>query len=362
MTKDELLQLLRDPDICKEIFEIVKKGGKPTVEPTKFTSVGDKLRHVYPNANAPQPQPSQPTQSTPSQPQPTPSQPQPTPKPAAPTKTPPTQPAQPAQPKFSSIADKLKFLRGHVNKIEEEKIAAEEAAKAAEAARSPAEKFTVVLQKRCPICEKNSRVIKPKARLNVEKRDLDYCVHYKDFDPYLYTIFACEHCGFVAEEKKFSGAIPNKIREKLREFLSQNDMKLPFVEDRTVDDALSFFELAILFSELTDQSKGRQAILNLNAAWLCRCESLPDREREFMEQAAEDFASALDNERWPINGISDDMATYLCAAIYFLLKDYDNATKWLGRTMNNATLRATAPKLFEQARDIWQEIKRITKA
>ena len=29
--------------------------------------------------------------------------------------------------------------------------------------------------------------------------------------------------------------------------------------------------------------------------------------------------------------------------------------------MNNANLRVTAPKLFEQARDIWQEIKRINK-
>ncbi|MBR1807078.1 MAG: DUF2225 domain-containing protein [Selenomonadaceae bacterium] len=354
MTKAEFLQLLRDPDICKEIFEIVKKGGKPTVEPTKFTSIGGKLKHMYPNAVAPQQQ-STPQPSQPPTPKPTQSQ-QPPPQPSQP------KPAQSAQPNLSSIADKLKFLRGHINKIEDEKIAAEEAAKAAEAARSPAEKFTVVLQKRCPICEKNSRVIKPKARLNVEKRDLDYCVHYKDFNPYLYTIFACEHCGFAAEEKKFSGVIPNKTKESLREFLKQNDMKLPFVEERTSEDGLSFFELAILFSELTDQSKGRQAILNLNAAWLCRCEGLPDREREFMEQAAEDFAVALDNERWPINGISDDMATYLCAAIYFLLKDYDSATKWLGRTMNNATLRTTAPKLFEQARDIWQEIKRITKA
>ena len=348
MTKDEFLQFLRDPDVCKEIFEIVKKGGKPAVpaqmsrpvvapkisQPTaqpaqvtqpaqpKLSSIADKLKSTHPNGNA--------------------------------------QPAQPAQANPSSLADKLKFLRSHINKVEEEKIAAEEAAKAAEKLH-PTEKFTVVLQKRCPICEKNSRVVKPKSRLNTERRDVDYCVHYRDFDPYLYTVFACEHCGFAAEERKFTGAIPNKTKDSLREFLSQNDMKLPFSEERTVEDALSLFELAILFSELTDQSKGRQAILSLNAAWVCRCENLPDRERAFMEQAAADFATALDGERWPINGITDDMATYLCAAIYFLLDDYDSATTWLGRTMNNANLRTTAPKLFEQARDIWQEIKRIKK-
>ena len=364
MNKAELLQLLRDPDICKEIFEIVKKGGKPVVEAPKFSSVGDKLKHMYPNAVAQQqPQPAQPKptlqQPQPAQPKPTL---QPTPTLNAKPKIQPTpaQPAQPAQANPSSLADKLKFLRGHINKVEEERIAAEEAAKAAEKLH-PSEKYTVVLQKRCPVCERNSRVVKPKSRLNTERRDVDYCVHFKDFDPYLYTVFACEHCGFAAEEKKFLGVIPNKTKESLREFLKQNDMKLPFVEERSPEDALSYYELAILFSELTDHSKGRQAILNLNAAWLCRCESLPDRERVFMEQAAADFSDALDNERWPINGISDDMAIYLCAAIYYLLGDYDRATTWLGRTMNNANLRVTAPKLFEQARDIWQEIKRINK-
>ena len=259
---------------------------------------------------------------------------------------------------FSSIADKLQFLRGHLDKVREQ--AKIEAAKADE--KSSAEKYTLIMNRRCPICEKDTRVVKPKARLNVERRDTDYCVHYKDFDPYLYTVFACEHCGFAAEEKKFTGVWPKKLRDNLREFLTQNDMKLPFVEERTADDALNLFELAILFSELTDHSKGRQAILDLNAAWVCRCEDLPDRERDFMEQAATNFATALDGERWPINGISDDMATYLCAAIYYRLKDYEDATKWLGRTMNNANLRTTAPKLFEQARDIWQEIKRINKA
>ena len=353
MTKEEFLQFLRDPDVCKEIFEIIKKGGKPAVpaqqtrpvaapqiQPQqKFPSIADKLKQIYPNANE-----SQPVQSQ--------------------SVAPKVQSPQPAQspkneaPKSSgSLADKLKFLRGHLDKVrEEEQIAA---AKAQE--KSPAEKYTVISNRRCPICEKDTRVVKTKSRINVEKRDLDYCIHYKDFDPYLYTVLTCEHCGFAAEENKFSGAWPNKLKETLREFLKQNDMKFPFVEERNAEDALSLFELAILFSEMTDQSKGRQAFLNLNAAWVCRCEGFADKERELLEQAAADFATALDGERWPINGISDDMATYLCAAIYFLINEYDKSTTWLGRIMNNANLRATAPKLFEQARDMWQDIKRANK-
>ena len=362
MTKEEFLQFLRDPEVCKEIFEIVKKGGKPAIpaqtisapkiqpqpaaQPTqpKFSSIADKLRFVHGQGG------DAPKQATT----------QSAPQPAASKIQTPSQPPKPEASKGSgSLADKLKFLRGHLDKVhEEEQIAA--ATKVEE--KTPAEKYTVISNRRCPICEKDTRVVKTKSRVNVEKRDLDYCIHYKDFDPYLYTVLTCEHCGFAAEEKKFTGGWPNKLKETLREFLKQNDMKLPFVEERNVEDALSLFELAILFSEMTDQSKGRQAILNLNAAWVCRCEGFADRERDFMEQAAENFAVALENERWPINGISDDMATYLCAAIYFLINEYDKATNWLGRIMNNANLRSRAPKLFEQARDMWQDIKRTNKA
>lgn len=360
MTKDEFLQFLRDPDVCKEIFEIVKKGGKPTQPQQKFSSIADKLKFVYGQGDAAPKQPQPVTPKVQSSPQPV-AAPKVQSSPQSVTTPKVQQPSQPSQaaPKNSlSLADKLKLLRGHLDKVrEEEQIAATKVEE-----KTPAEKYTVITNRKCPICEKDTRVIKPKTRLNVEKRDVDYCVHYKDFDPYLYTVFACEHCGFAAEEKKFAGAWPNKLKETLREFLKQNDMKLPFVEERNADDALSLFEMAILFSELTDQSKGRQAILNLNAAWLCRCENFPDREREFLQQAAENFSTALNDERWPINGITDDMATYLCAAIYYLLKEYDMATQWLGRTMNNANLRTTAPKLFEQARDMWQDIKRANKA
>ena len=221
MTKEEFRQFLRDPDICKEIFEIVKKGGKPTVpaqtvvtpqiqprpaaQPTQpqFSSIADKLKFMYGRGNDAQTQP-------------------PAPQPVPPKVQQPTQPAQPPKPKlvvdpskiptppkadkpqsFSSVADKLKFLRGHLDKVrEEEQIAAEKVEE-----KTVAEKYTVISNRRCPICEKDTRVVKTKSRLNVEKRDIDYCVHYKDFDPYLYTVLTCEHCGFAAEEKKIFGCL-----------------------------------------------------------------------------------------------------------------------------------------------------------
>ena len=66
-----------------------------------------------------------------------------------------------------------------------------------------AESFTFVVEKQCPICEQMTHVTKTRSRVIVEKTDVDLCTHYKDFNPYLYTICVCEHCGYAADEKTF---------------------------------------------------------------------------------------------------------------------------------------------------------------
>ena len=63
-----------------------------------------------------------------------------------------------------------------------------------------AEGFTFVVEKECPICGEKTRVTKTRSRVIVEKKDVDLCTHYKDFNPYLYTIWVCEHCGYAGPE------------------------------------------------------------------------------------------------------------------------------------------------------------------
>ena len=48
MQKEELLQLLHDPDICQEIFLIIKNGGKPSTptDVNKFSAVMNQLNQA----------------------------------------------------------------------------------------------------------------------------------------------------------------------------------------------------------------------------------------------------------------------------------------------------------------------------
>ena len=258
------------------------------------------------------------------------------------------------------FSEKINFLREQAKKMAEEK-AALEAAKAAETPEHIAtEKYSFTIERPCPICEKNTRVVHVKSRLMTEKQDIDLCMHYQDFNPYLYTVWACEHCGFAAEDTKFRGHIPQRTRDKIHAFLHTNNLVMPFIEERTTEDALSFYEIAILFSEIFDPSPGRQAALYQKMAWCCRYdEPDTDREKEFLRKAATLYEQSLETERYPIGKLSDDTAMYITSAIYFMLEDYDKAVKQLSRIIGDQKLRSTAPKMFEKARDMWQEIKRM---
>ena len=255
------------------------------------------------------------------------------------------------------FADKLALLRNQVQKTNEERSAERKAAAERQASVSATEKYTFVLERPCPVCGYDTHVVKCKSRLIAEKTDLDLCIHYKDFNPYLYRVWACEHCGYAADEQKFTRRIPEKTRDKLMGFLQSADLAMPFVEERTSEQAIQYLEMAILFNELADPSPNRRANLYLIMAWIHRYDGNTEKEMAALDKAAELFDLSLESENYPVDKMSDTMATYLTGAIHVMRKDYDKATKHLSRIISNQVLRTSSPKLFEMARDMWQDIK-----
>ncbi len=262
-----------------------------------------------------------------------------------------------------SFGDKLAFLRNHVQKTNEERAAQAKAEAEKKASNTGStEQYTFILERPCPVCGMNTHVVKCKSRLIVEKTDLDLCIHYKGINPYLYRVWACEHCGYAADEQKFTRHMPEKTQEKLLQFLQTANLAMPFTEERTSEQAVAYLEMAILFNELSDPSPNRRANLYLIMAWIHRYDGNAEKEREALDKAAELFDLSLDTENYPVDKMSDTMATYLTGAIHVLRQDYDKATRHLSRIISNQNLRTSAPKLFEMARDMWQDIKNTKKA
>lgn len=259
--------------------------------------------------------------------------------------------------------DKLARLRSRVASMQEsvQQPKAEEPSNAPTAPKRQESDYRLIVERLCPVCEQKTRVVKYKSKLPIISRDLDLCVRYDGINPYLYNVLACEHCGFAAEEKRFLTKFPNKHQEILKDFLADGQMAEPFHEERTVKEAASLAEMAVLFSEMTDKSPSRQANLLLKTAWIYRYEGDSENEKINLMKAAELYEKALQTERAYAGNISANGIMYLLGAMYFICEDYEKATANISRIISDANFRAQDPKLYDKARDLWQDIRAIKK-
>ena len=219
------------------------------------------------------------------------------------------------------------------------------------------EKHTFIVEKKCPVCGKVSRVVKTKARLIVEKTDEDFCVHYKGFNPNYYKIWVCEHCGYATDEKNFLKKMPDSTRETMQEFLQKRHVGFQFQEERGLPDAVAAFKLAIFYADYLKESIAHRAGLHLQIAWLFRESGEAEQEKAFMEKAAELYADSLSRERYPIGNMTDNFVMFLIGAIYYRLKDYDKATQYISRLMSDNEVRTNDRQTYDKARDLWQTIR-----
>ena len=373
MKKEELLTLLRDPDICHEIFLMVKNCGQPSVsaarpaEPTptepklttsRLAAIKEKLQKARAGQTAAEPAERSEEKSASVR-----EMLRSVPASDSPATEDPSEGQAPNEGIQGMFSDKLAFLRSHVQKATEERLAEEKRAEEQKQVQGNTHgNLLYTLERTCPVCGQTTRVVKYKSRLNAERTDADLCIHYKDFNPYLYRIWACEHCGYAADERRFIKPMPERTQEKLYNFLHEADLAMPFIEERSTETAVSYIQMAILFSELADPSLNRRAGLYLTMAWIYRYDGDDDKEQEALGKAVELYEQSLDTEGYPVDKMSDSMATYLTGAIHFMRKDYDRATPHLSRIISNRDLKTSAPQLYEKARDMWQEIKRIRQA
>lgn len=220
---------------------------------------------------------------------------------------------------------------------------------------------TYVVSKTCPVCGQSSRVVKVKSRLIVENIDWDYCTHYRDINPYFYTIWICEHCGYAADEHTFLSYMPERHKKQLLDFLGKHQVKIKFLEERTLPDAVASYKLAIYYAEMLDESLAHRAGLYLKLAWCFRTagqdEADKEQEHQVLRKAAELYTESVMKERYPIGPMSDSMAIFISGACYYLLGDIEQATQTLSRLIGDQDLRDVDPKLYDRARDLWQDVR-----
>lgn len=220
---------------------------------------------------------------------------------------------------------------------------------------------TFVVEKLCPVCEKMTRVVKTRSRITVLSRDSDACTHYEDFNPYYYTVWVCEHCGFAADETTFTTKIPDRHLTILRKILLTKNIKIPFAEVRTPGNAETAFRLALKFLEIIRGKASKKAKYAHQLAWIFREAGDTVQENEFMNKAAQFYEEALATEHFPVGAMTDNAVIYLVAAIYFRLGERQKATPYLSKLIGDQSVREREPRIYDKARDLWGDIRAARK-
>ena len=220
---------------------------------------------------------------------------------------------------------------------------------------------TFVVEKVCPICEKKFRVVKVRSRIPVTSRDEDGCTHYVDFNPYYYTVWVCEHCGFAADEKTFTTKLPERHLTILRAVLLTKNIKIPFSEERTLGAASTAFRLALKFQDLIHGKSSKKAKYAHQLAWIYREAGDTVQEHEFLAKAVAYYEDALMRESFPIGELTDNAVIYLVAAIYNRLGERQKATPYLSKLISDKGVREREPRIHDKARDLWGEMRAAKK-
>ncbi len=212
---------------------------------------------------------------------------------------------------------------------------------------------------KCPICNNNfsSKKLRMSACV-VDKRDEDFCVYYKNYNPMYYEIFVCPHCGYAASENSFDSLTSVELN-KIKEMLSGKTVTRSFCNERNISDAIDSFKLALFIANSRDSKNSIIAGICLKLAWLYRVQK-DEKEIGFLKYSLENYSIAYDKEEMPIGNLDEISMQYLLGELSRRLKNFKDSVFWFNKAVNNPQ-RVTNPRIEKLAREQWIAVKEQSK-
>lgn len=208
------------------------------------------------------------------------------------------------------------------------------------------------VDKQCPICNSQVTVTRVRNRLSMVQRDSDFCVHYQEVNPYYYGIWVCSHCGYAAQDAYFT-AVSTAAAAKIKGFLANRQVNIDYGGERTCQQAVATYKLAIFYAELINNLHSRIAGLYLKLGWLYRENGEQKLEILALDKARENYEQALLKERMPIGNMSEVALEYLIGELLRRTGRTDQALAYLGKVVASPQARSEK-QILELARAAWQ--------
>lgn len=206
----------------------------------------------------------------------------------------------------------------------------------------------------CPNCKSEFTTKKPlSSKLRVEKVETDNHKIYKYVSPYTYEINVCPFCGYAYGENTNKTCDIKNTEKLLQYFLNVKDFS-SLNQERTLDDGLRAFKLALYISQIIGTPNYLKAGLTLKIAWLYREQENLESEKTYLAKSYNSYNKSYIEENFEAAGYKRYFMFYTLAELSRRLDNYEDAKLWYGKLFAEKNV----PRLnMNNARDSWMEYK-----
>lgn len=211
----------------------------------------------------------------------------------------------------------------------------------------------------CPVCKTpfSSLAVRTSAAVS-STREPDFHQLYHGISPLHYAIVVCPSCNYAAGAASMKDEqIPSKNVEALsRALLALHREPNNLTGERSAEDALKAWMLAVQTAQLKKQTPGQKAGLLLGVAWLCRETGDSQKELQYLDESLNAYVEAFHNEKLPLGGLDELSVIYLIGELYRRTGRPNEALSWFSKVVNHPLIK-TKPAIDKLAREQWQQTR-----
>lgn len=211
----------------------------------------------------------------------------------------------------------------------------------------------------CPVCEINFNTKKiHEKKINVLKKDTDFCKYFEGPNPYFYEINVCPNCGFSFSDNLTKKLTPTNIDNFVKVFAPQWN-RIDYTGERDINKAIETFKLAIICGQLIEMKPSSLAKIALKICWLYRINQDKKQELKFAKGAVELFEKAFETEDFNrSDSMGPEAIVYMLGELNYRIGNFEETKKWFNIGLSKYGKSTSAKKqIIDAMRDRWLEIK-----
>ncbi|MGE5473588.1 MAG: DUF2225 domain-containing protein [Ignavibacteriales bacterium] len=211
----------------------------------------------------------------------------------------------------------------------------------------------------CPICDLSFKTKKVhEKKINVIKKDADFCKYFEGPNPYFYEINVCPNCGFSFSDSFNKKLTPANIDNFVKVFAPQWN-KINYTGERDIFRAIETYKLAIVCGQILEIKPSSLAKICLKICWLYRLNQDKKQELKFIKGAIDFFEKAYEVEDFNrSDSMEPEMIVYLLGELNYRLGNAEETKKWFNIGLTKYGNSVSAKKqTIDAMRERWLEIK-----